>query len=94
MEIDLEHLRQTLSKKIFNRSDPKWVHAFAKYTTLSGKKLSMNCASCYGKVYQSHKDQTEKLPPFSLGTLRQKTDKSHMVTFTEFWKGINKIFKP
>lgn len=35
----------------------------------------------------------KKLPIFTLGTIRQFTEKHITVSFDEFWEGINRIFK-
>lgn len=95
-KVDLEHLKHTLPKKMFNRHDPKWMFAFSEYNKTTDKKLGMSCSGCYLTVYNFHKGQSEKLPPFTLGTIRdysRKTQAWEKVSFDELMRGLKNIFK-
>lgn len=48
---EIEHLKNTLPKGVFNRYDPIWRKAFIEYTSETNNKLGMGCNPCYSKVF-------------------------------------------
>lgn len=60
--IDLEHLKATVNRSIFNRHDPQWIEAFREFNANRDKRimmfpLGMNCKSCYHTVLKYHTDK-------------------------------------
>ena len=49
---EIEHLKITLPKKVFNRNDLIWKKAFSSYIEATDRKLGMGCSNCYQKVYE------------------------------------------
>ncbi len=51
---EINHLKATISKGIFNKHDRIWLRAFTEYTYETGNKLGMGCNPCYKKVMEYH----------------------------------------
>lgn len=48
---EIQHLKNTLHKKIFNKNCPVWKKAFIEYTLDTKIPLGMGCSNCYLKVF-------------------------------------------
>lgn len=58
---DLNHLRDTILKGIYNYKDVIWQNAFLEYNGDKKTRLSMKCGSCYRKVLQYVTDKHKKV---------------------------------
>lgn len=58
--MDIDYLKNTVNKRIFNKNDPKWMEAFRQYNSLNTNKLGMGCSVCYYKVLEFHEERAKK----------------------------------
>lgn len=58
--IDVQYLKKTANRSIFNQSDPKWLEAFNDYNNNNEHKLGLKCRGCYYKVLQFHEEREKK----------------------------------
>lgn len=58
--IDVQYLKETAHRSIFNQRDPKWLEAFKEYNENNEHKLGLGCRGCYYKVLQFHEQKASE----------------------------------
>jgi len=53
-ELEIKHMKATLTQGGRNKRDLTWIKAFVEYNKQHDKKLEMRCGACYFKVLHYH----------------------------------------